>query len=64
MQIKIMEKQLFVVTFTDDYPYFDYKKIWAHDKDEALDLFEAEVGISRKCVAFVEADLDWISKNE
>ena len=59
-----MEKQLFVLTFMDDYPYSDYKKIWAYDKDEALDLFEAEVGISRECVAFVETELDWLSKDE
>ena len=59
-----MEKQLFVITWTDDYPYLDYRKIWAHDRDEALDLFEAEVGVSREFVAFVETELDWLSKNE
>jgi len=59
-----MEKKLFVITFMDDYPYSSYEKIWANDKDEALDLFEAKIGISRECVAFVETELDWISKNE
>ena len=59
-----MERQLFVLTFSDDYPYYDHKKIWARDKNEALDIFEATIGVSRQYVTFVETELDWLNKDE
>ena len=53
-------KELFVITFIDDYPFSDYKKIWAYNKDEALSIFEEGSGIMKECVKCIETHEEWL----
>ena len=52
--------ELFVITFIDDYPFSDYKKIWAYNKDEALSIFEEKCGIMKECVKCIETHNEWL----
>ena len=53
-------KELFVITFINDYPFSDYKKIWAYNKDEALSIFEEICGIMKECVKCIETHDEWL----
>ena len=55
-----MKKELFVITYIEDYPFSGYEKVWAYDKDEALELFEAKVGVLKECVKCVETHDEWL----
>ena len=56
-------KELFVITFIKDYPFSDYKKIWAYNKDEALSIFEERCGIMKECVKYIETHDEWLQSD-
>ena len=53
-------KELVVITFLDDYPFSDYQKIWAYNKDEALSIFEEGSGIMKECIKCIQTHDEWL----